>query len=147
MNNVDLDSFSAVELRAYASEELGMGFPTKITKAEMITRIREMEGSEAVGPVGAGAASDGNEGRDPIAVIINVQEDEDSRNLVPVNVNGRRYQVKKGTDVRVPYIVYDTLKNAVQGIPQQVKDEKGKMQVVMKNKQRFPFSVIQFIYE
>ena len=142
----DLNALTVAELRAYAEDEHGMSFPSKLNKVEMIARIRELEGSAEPSIAGESTASEGNEDRTPTAVILTVPEDEDEQNFIRVNVNGRRYQLMKGKEVKVPYVVYDVLKNAVEYIPVKAKDELGKDTIVMKPRQRFPVSVIQFIY-
>lgn len=143
----DLTSFTAPELRSYAEEELGMSFPAKITKAEMIQRINELEGNGDTSPTGSGSANEGNEDKIPTAVVININDDGDSRNYVQVNVNGQRFQIQKGKSARVPYIVYDVLKNAVEGVPVKVKGDDGKERVVMRQRPRHAVSVEKMIYK
>lgn len=149
MTQVDFSSMSAVQLRSYAKDELGISYPAKMKKAEIIAKIKENLGSEnqIPEPIGAGAATDGNEEKVPVAYIINIQDDGDRLNYVALNAGGRNYQIQKGVDARVPPSVYHALKDAIEKVPVKERDhESGKTLVNMRPRARFPFSVLETIY-
>lgn len=64
-----------------------------------------------------------------------------------IGLNGRNYQIAYGEEVEVPYGVYDILKNAKQVRYFTKKDPAtGLTQTDSKTVQRYPFSLIKFIY-
>ena len=146
MSNIDFNSMSSAQIRAYAKDELGVSFPVTLKKAELIAKIGEYGTEASTAPVGEGSASEGNEDKTPKSVVINIPQDSDARNFYLIGVNGKNYQLKKGADVTVPYSVFDALKCAVEGVPVKVKDEQGNEKVEMRLRPRIPFSVIKNIY-
>jgi len=79
-------------------------------------------------------------------VVININESEDSQdadNEVPVQVNGRAYQIKRGVDVAVPPEVVVALENAVVDRAIPLKDETGMTRgFTLRPSKRFPFRVV-----
>jgi len=79
-------------------------------------------------------------------VVININESEDSQdadNEVPVQVNGRAYQIKRGVDVSVPPEVVVALENAVVDKAIPFKDESGMTRgFTLRPSKRFPFRVV-----
>ena len=148
MSQVDFSSMSAVQLRAFAKDELGISYPANMKKAEIIAKIKENLSDESpIEPAGAGAGTAGHEGKKPKAYVVNLQDDGDRLNYVAFNVNGRNIQIKKGVDARVSPEVYHALKDAVEAVPVKERDpQTNKMVLTMRPRARFPFSVIDTIY-
>jgi len=144
---MNFETLTLKELHAYAQDTLGVTLPSKMTKAEIIIKIRSYGGDESIGPAGAGSATEGNEDKIPTAVIISLQENGDATdNFETVVLNGRNYQIRRGTEVRVPYGVYDILKRAVEVIHKPVTGDDGRITQVKVRRPRIPFSVIKMIY-
>lgn len=78
-------------------------------------------------------------------VVININESDDPQDLneVPVQVNGRAYQIQRGRDVPVPPEVVVALENAVidKAIP--MKDDTGIIRgFTLRPTKRFPFRIV-----
>jgi hypothetical protein len=81
-----------------------------------------------------------------LRVTININESDDSQdadNEVPVQVNGRAYQIKRGQDVAVPPEVVVALENAVVDKAIPMKDENGMTRgFTLRPAKRFPFRIV-----
>lgn len=78
-------------------------------------------------------------------IVIHIDESQDPQdtNEVPVQVNGRAYQIKRGVPVGVPPEVVVALENAVsdRAVPQT--DEAGNPRgVVLRPYRRYPFRIV-----
>lgn len=138
------------QLREYAKEKHGVEYPSSYTKAEIIEKISQLPGEESLqlNPVGAGSANEGNEGKVPRTVTLQIPDDGSSAaiNYETVYVDGRSFQIKKGVDVTVPYSVYDVLNNAIEDFLQPIKHQDGRITHEMRQRRRIPFSVIKMNY-
>lgn len=142
---MSFDTMTKPQLLTYLEEEHGLRLPEKTTKAELLQVLSEREGE--LTNVGHTATAAGEEKREPKAAIIQIAEDGDeAKNYVDVYANGRCYQIKKATDVRVPMIVVNVLKDAIQKQYKSVLQENGKRVLKEMTKLRFPFHVVEYIY-
>lgn len=138
-----LKNKSAAELVKYLSVQHGITVRLEEhTQATLLARIKELEGDST--PVAPGSLS--SNGELPTHVVIEIAEDADSQNYVQVIFNGRNFQIKKGTPVKVPYGVYEILNNAVEEVFTTVKNEQGRSTLLGRKRHRHPFSVSDKIY-
>lgn len=74
----------------------------------------------------------------------NNDEDSDAETHCIVGFNGRNYQIQYDVEdgVKVPYGVYDVIKNAIQVKHRKVK---GQRELVQRKEQRYKFNVVKFI--
>jgi len=78
-------------------------------------------------------------------VVININESENPQDLneVPVQVNGRAYQIQRGKDVAVPPEVVVALENAVADKAIPLEDGQGNVRgFTLRPSKRFPFRVV-----
>jgi hypothetical protein len=80
-----------------------------------------------------------------LRVIININESDDPQDLneVPVQVNGRAYQIQRGRDVAVPPEVVLALEHAVVDKAIPMKDDTGMVRgFTLRPSKRFPFRIV-----
>jgi hypothetical protein len=147
----------------YAREELGVNLETEgKEKKDLIAEVQAIEkdmGLDNDGASDKSADADGGTGIEPPAgaenarfVVINIHQppapDEESEpdTHCEVGFNGRIFQIQYGEDVKVPFGVYDVLRNAIQTKYYQKKNaQSGQQELHNKQVKRFPFNVIEFI--
>lgn len=142
----NFDEMNVPQLLKYIEEQHGIKLPAKTTRPEALNKLKELEGTGTPSAPGDNREDDVAKGKRPKQVVIVVAEDEDPRNYVVVGLNGRNYQIKKGVPVKVPYGVYEVLKNAVEDIYTTVKNTDGSRELVKRSKLRHQFSVEEKIY-
>lgn len=134
------------ELLAYIEQTHGVQLPAKTVRAEILEKLKELEGDATPTAPGA-AAPEGKEGKTPKRVSLTIHEDSDPRPYVVVGFNGRNYQINKGAAVTVPFGVFEILNNAIETVYTTVKGEDGRNKLVSRNKHRHPFSVNEKIFD
>lgn len=154
----------------YAKEQLGADLnPNSFNRDELIEEVRKLE--KELGIVSEGGENhDNNETlNDKEQVVIekekkpkyayirihqppsqNVDDDAEEETHCVIGFNGKNFQVEYDVEegVKVPYGVYDIIKNAVQ-IKHRPgkKDKDGRRTLEPKREQRFPFSLVKFSEE
>lgn len=154
------------ELVVYAAQALGAQLDeNKFSRDELIEEVRKLE--KSLGIVGDGAGDEdageskkdkgdveeGEKKKKPRFVLLrihtppsmNTDEDAEEETHCIVGFNGKNYQIAYDVEegVKVPYGVYDVLKNAVQTKYRRVK---GKREMEARKEQRYKFNVVDFIY-
>lgn len=160
------------ELVAYAAQALGAQLDeSKFSRDELVEEIKKLEKSLGIanddtsegngdeGDTGNGNSAQNNDDADneapkknPRSVMLrihtppsmNTDEDTEEETHCIVGFNGRNYQIAYDVEegVKVPYGVYDILKNAVQTKYRRVK---GKREMEERKEQRYKFNVVKFI--
>lgn len=116
--NVDAADHDA--LITFARDELGLGFHPSLGEDKLRERIKTKIAELAPPPPKPRAAVVQEVvplkdlPRDQTAVISIAEGDERAVNPVPVIVNGRRFDIRRGHRVRVPLYVVEVLRNAVE---------------------------------
>lgn len=118
----DVDGANHEQLMTFARNELGLGFPPNLSVDKLRERVRdkllELEGVPAAPPRRVTVVQDviplKDLPRDQTAVITIAEGDERAVNPVPVIVNGRRFDIRRGHCLRVPGYVETALHNAVE---------------------------------
>lgn len=150
-----------LQLIAYAAATLGVELDESLGRDLLIDKVRESEKS-------LGLASQGDKDQDeheetiepavddkksrPSFVMLRLhqpatngtEEDAEPETHCIVGFNGRNFQIAYDVEegVKVPYGVYDVIKNAVQKKYRRVK---GKQQLAERLEQRYKFNVVKFI--
>ena len=156
------------ELVAYAAQALGAQLDeSKFSRDELIAEVRKLEKSLGIvgdesGDTDTGTDTGNNDSDDtgnepeekknPRFVYlrihtppsINTDEDAEEETHCIVGFNGKNYQIQYDVEegVKVPYGVYDVLKNAVQTKYRRVK---GKREMEERKEQRYKFNVVKTI--
>lgn len=154
------------DLVAYAAQALGAQLDeAKFNRDELVEEIKKLEKSLGIASddagdsdIGNGAQSNDDAGSDqapkknPRFVYlrihtppsINTDEDTEEETHCIVGFNGRNYQIAYDVEegVKVPYGVYDILKNAVQTKYRRVK---GKREMEERKEQRYKFNVVKIV--
>lgn len=153
------------ELVAYAAQALGAQLDeSKFSRDELIAEVRKLEKSLGIASDDAGDDDASNEvsnndadneqapKKNPRFVYlrihtppsINTDEDAEEETHCIVGFNGKNYQIQYDVEegVKVPYGVYDVLKNAVQTKYRRVK---GKRELEERKEQRYKFNVVKTI--
>lgn len=120
-HDFDVDAASHDELMAFARDELGLGFPANLSEDKLRERVRAKlaelappETPRPRAPVVQDVVPLKDLPRSQTAVISIAEGDERAVNPVPVIVNGRRFDIRRGHRVRVPLYVVEVLRNAVE---------------------------------
>jgi hypothetical protein len=144
----------------YAEVELGVKLDESKSKDELVTEVRQIEaelGMDTEEPVRAPENGEvtaaPEQGKTPTKAIVLIHQppapDEESEpdTHCTLGLNGRFYQVQYGEEIEVPYGIYDILKNAKQTRYFQKKNgQTGQTETHSKVVQRYPFSLIRFVY-
>lgn len=156
------------ELVAYAAQALGAQLDeSKFSRDELVEEIKKLEKSLGIANDDANVEDDtGKENnaqnnddadnkapkQNPKFVMLrihtppsmNTDEDADEETHCIVGFNGRNYQIAYDVEegVKVPFGVYDILKNAVQTKYRRVKN---KREMEERKEQRYKFNVVKFI--
>ena len=87
--------------------------------------------------------------RVPSHVLILIPEtgEDMEEDFVAIGANSRMYQLRKGEEIEVPYVVYSVLNDAVETVYLKKKDELGRPQLIPKDRKRYPFQTIEFLYK
>lgn len=109
MTEKSYDEMSVAELKESA-DILGIEYTSKVSKGELLSAIKAMvDGAsdeeqvvETVGEVVKGEKR----------ITIEIAENENDTQKVPVGVNGRIYLIQRGVPVSVPESVVEVLNNA-----------------------------------
>lgn len=120
-HDFDVDAASHDELSAFARNELGLAFPPNLSESRLRERVREKLAELAPpaapkprAPVVQDVVPLKDLPREQTVVISIAEGDERAVNPVPVIVNGRRFDIRRGHRVRVPLYVLEVLRNAVE---------------------------------
>lgn len=153
------------ELVAYAAQALGAQLDeSKFSRDELIAEVRKLEKSLGIASDDAGDDDASNEvsnndadneqatKKNPRFVYlrihtppsINTDEDAEEETHCIVGFNGKNYQIQYDVEegVKVPYGVYDVLKNAVQTKYRRVK---GQRELKESKEQRYKFNVVKTV--
>lgn len=153
---------SKADIVNYAATELGVKLDESKNKDDLVAEVRALEIEMGIAqdnePVQHDKDAEQEEtkaeaGKIPTRAVILIHQppspDEESEpdTHCIIGLNGRNYQIAYGDEVEVPYGVYDILKNAKQVRYFTKKDPAtGMTQTESKVVQRYPFSLIRFIY-
>jgi len=151
------------ELIAYAATSLGAELSDSLSRDELIAEVKKLESS--LGIVSENTEKKEHEATQPndneevkpkgrpkfVMLRIhtppnnNADEDAEEDTHCIVGFNGRNYQIAYDVEegVKVPYGVYDILKNAVQ---KKYRKVKGKRELKEVNEQRYKFNVVKEIF-
>lgn len=150
------------ELIAYATTQLGVELDEReFSRDELIAEVKKIETSLGITAENPDQGDDTNndteshnkaENKHPRFVMLRIHtppmpnddEDTEPETHCIVGFNGKNYQIEFDVEegVKVPYGVYDVIKNAVQTRYRRVK---GKRELEARQEQRYKFNVVKFI--
>ena len=147
------------EFIAYAATTLGAELSDDLSRDDLIAEVQKLE--KSLGIVSEGSEKKANEAPDEVVkskgrpkfMMLrihtppsnNTDEDVEEETHCIVGFNGRNYQIQYDVEegVKVPYGVYDILKNAVQSKYRKVK---GQRELKEMKEQRYKFNVVEEIF-
>lgn len=147
------------ELVAYAATTLGAELSEELNRDDLVVEIKKLEKSLGIASETQKEQSDDVTQDEvklnsrPKFVMLrihtppntNADEDAEEDTHCIVGFNGRNYQIAYDVEegVKVPYGVYDILKNAVQKKYRKIKGQRELKEV---NEQRYKFNVVKEIF-
>lgn len=145
------------ELVLYAAQALGAELSESSSRDDLISEVQKLEKSLGIASETADKQESpteiNNENKRPTHVMLrihtppsaNADEDAEEETHCIVGFNGRNYQIAYDVEegVKVPYGVYDILKNAVQSKYRKIK---GQRELKETKEQRYKFNVVKEIF-
>lgn len=151
----------------YAKESLGAELnPDNFKREELIAEVRKLEKELGIVSEGGENHDDNETLKEKEQVVesksknpkfayvrihqpssINVDDDTEEETHCVIGFNGKNYQIEYDVveGVKVPYGVYDIIKNAVQKRYRPgKKDKEGRRTLEERKEQRYPFTLVQF---
>lgn len=148
MNDATLSNFPKEPDNAPASPDVNEAvriLTQKLAESEAARKAAEDKAAAAEEKVAAVSANQSQaSSKERWAIVIDEANSETENHEVFVQVNGRAYQIQRGTEVHVPPEVISVLKDAVIGRSQQMFDEFGRPKgIQVREAPRHPFRIVR----